>query len=103
MRLVDTAPNAAEVHIRKGVLEKNGIACIMKNEHLAGAVGDLAAIAIWPELWILNDAQEGAALKILESATRPRFEKKRRCAECGAEIEGPFDACWNCGETLPPS
>ncbi|HXI87113.1 MAG TPA: DUF2007 domain-containing protein [Parvularculaceae bacterium] len=100
MRLVYTAPNAAEIHIRKGVLEKNGIACITKNEALQGAVGDLAAVATWPELWILNDAQEAAALRILKTPGRFEFQRIRRCSECGAEIDGPFDACWNCGAAL---
>jgi hypothetical protein len=84
------------------MLEQNGIPCVTKGEHLRGAVGDLPAFVTWVELWVLDDQDEQEALRLIEAfAPSPEDRSLRLCPKCGAEIEGPFDACWRCGAPLP--
>ena len=52
-------------HLR-AVLEARGIACHVRNEHLAGAIGELPAHECWPELWVLDDAHVARALDLLD-------------------------------------
>lgn len=85
----------------KNVLEVYGIDCVIRNTHLAGAVGELPPIECWPELWVLDDARYAEAQAVLEKALAPLQSIKRpwRCTKCGEEVEGQFTECWNCGES----
>lgn len=69
----------------------------MRNEHLLGGAGDLPTHEVWPELWIIDDAQEPAASELLAAllAEHPH-SKPWRCTSCGEMIEPQFGACWAC-------
>ena len=86
----------------KYILESDGIRCVIKNELLAPLAGLLPSTEVWPELWILNDAKEAEAMKILKD-TLAKGEPKNnpwKCPSCGEKIEGQFSECWWCGESL---
>ena len=85
------------VGLVKGLLEQGGIACLMKNQNLAGALGEIPPQECWPELWITDERDLPQAQKIVAAALSPAtvYTPPWHCA-CGEEIEGQFTACWNC-------
>lgn len=89
-------------HLRN-VIRAHGIECVIRNEHLAAAVGELPPIECWPELWILDDSKYDEAQAVLKRALAPLepVERLWTCSGCGEEIEGQFTQCWNCGTNRP--
>ncbi len=84
----------------KNLLSSYNIDCLVKNEYLAGAAGELPANECWPELWIEDDSKYGKALEILEKhwIAEPMNQPTWICTKCGEKLEGQFTACWRCGE-----
>jgi hypothetical protein len=82
----------------RSVLEEAGIACLIKNEQLAGALGEIPFIECWPELWILDDAYRQQAQRLIAAAEAPAEAGEAwQCTNCGETVEGQFVACWQCG------
>jgi len=83
----------------KAILEDHGIDCIIKNEHLCGAVGELPPIECWPEIWLTDESNYTKACTLIDNALHAdeRGSKAWRCPNCGEVIEGQFTDCWNCG------
>ncbi len=82
----------------KTLLEDAGIPAIVRNEHLIGATGELPPHECWPELWVLDDADETAARRIVTAAlAAPAETEAWRCGHCGEHLEPQFNACWRCG------
>lgn len=105
MKLVFSAPIAATAYHAKNILESHGIDCTTKGEYLTGAVGQIPPHEAWVELWVLDESRFEEAQKIInETLIAGGGESERRtCPNCGAEIEGPFSQCWNCGADLTPA
>ena len=94
--LKDTS--AAEIALLRGLLERAGIACITKNEQLAGALGEIPFLECEPELWVVHDEDLPRAGAILASHRAPAQPAGQwRCRHCGELIDGQFEACWQCG------
>ena len=84
-------------HLRN-VLEQADIACTIKNEHLAGALGDLPVYSCMPELWVVRDEQVARAERLLaELATAQPAGPAWTCRGCGEVNESQFGVCWQCG------
>lgn len=56
-----------DVNLLKGLLEEAGIPCLIKNEYLAIALGDLPPAECYQELWVLDAADFSQAQAVLES------------------------------------
>ena len=98
MKRVRTGSSLIEIGYLRGLLEQSGIACIVKNEQLAGAVGEIPPLECMPELWVLDDRALPEALQIVEEATKPATPGAAwRCRGCGTPNDGEFAACWSCG------
>ncbi len=101
MKKIYTSPDRIVVFHLKNILESYNIDCIVKNEFLAGAAGELPPHECWPELWVRENDQYDNAIKILEKVwnsdniTQPSWT----CTRCGEKLEGQFTACWQCGES----
>jgi hypothetical protein len=82
----------------QGVLEDNGIACLMRNEFLNGGVGELPPIECWPELWVVADGDSYRAHRIIEEVLEGDAAECGlwRCVSCGEIIDPQFHACWRC-------
>ena len=99
MKRVHTSETLAEVGHFKNVLEQNGIACIVKNEQLSGALGEVPFLECLPELWVIEDADFEAAENVLAGLkSAPVDGKAWRCRHCKEMNDAAFAACWNCGE-----
>lgn len=83
----------------RGALESRGIACMVKNEFLGGAAGELPPTECWPEVWVLEDTDLQAAKRVVSDmlAAREVAAAPWRCPHCGESLEGQFGVCWNCG------
>jgi len=85
----------------KNILQSEGIACEIRNEHLGSIMGEMPFPEVWPQLWVKNDLDYDRAKQLLEedsvaeSPSEPWY-----CKKCGEENEGQFSACWNCGTPL---
>lgn len=101
MKRVYTAPNSLMVDHLKLVLDSAGIDSVVEHRFLSGAVGEVPPTEAWPELWVLDDAQEAPARALVAAAAAaPEHARQRTCLACGEHFTEPFDTCWKCGARL---
>jgi hypothetical protein len=100
MKLIHAAKHAVEAHLVKGFLESNGIAAVVRGEHLGGAWGELPVDTC--SVWITDDAQLRQAEALVVAFLRGDLARELRagnwrCPRCGERLEGQFTECWSCG------
>ncbi len=102
MKRVCCTEYSIEISRLQALLEEDGINCLVKNQNLAGAMGEIPPLECWPELWITNDYDLPRAQDIIESALTPVIKSTVpwNCS-CGEKIEGQFTACWSCNQDRP--
>jgi hypothetical protein len=98
MKHVFTATNMrADQETLKSILEKAKIPCMIRNEYLSMALGELAPSDCSPELWILNDEDYPRAKRIVDAWRNAWIEDDGPwICICGEAIEGQFNSCWKC-------
>ncbi|MCI0399786.1 MAG: DUF2007 domain-containing protein [Gammaproteobacteria bacterium] len=103
MKKVYSSHDSLFTHYLRQLLEEQGITCLVKNEHLSGAAGELPPIECWPELWIFEDGQYQRAHEIVTSVLSSGLtgQVAWTCPACGEELEAQFTACWNCQTSRP--
>jgi hypothetical protein len=82
----------------KNLLEREGIACLLRNEELFAAMGEIPFLEIRPELWVVDEEVYPRARLILEGLLREEELDTWNC-DCGEVLEGQFGACWKCGRS----
>jgi hypothetical protein len=93
---------SGDQEIVKDLLEDAKIPCMVRNEHLSMALGELAPSECSPELWIQNDADFFRAMEIVEQWRTSTAENDGPwVCRCGETIEGQFTSCWKCGSDKP--
>lgn len=99
MLLVYSSPNSLMTGHIKNLLEAENIPCIVKNEFLSGAAGELPPTEAWPEIWVKEQRDYGRAKQIVEQAMKEQHapDKSWLCPCCGEKLEGQFTDCWKCG------
>ncbi|AXR07518.1 putative signal transducing protein [Salinimonas sediminis] len=84
-------------------LEAAGIPYLMKNEYVAGAVGELPWHDIQQEVWLIDESWAHQAGKVVESLSgdgRCFCENSDwQCSQCNELNEGAFAICWQCQAT----
>jgi hypothetical protein len=90
--------DGADNEMLKGLLEEAGIPCMIRNENLSMAMGEIPPSES-PELWILNDEDYPKAKDLIDSwlSARPEPQGPWVCPQCSETIEGQFTSCWKCG------
>jgi hypothetical protein len=101
MQLVYTHPNAVLVVQAQASLELAGIKCTLRNEYAAGAIGELAPIDAWPELWVIDDSEFEQATRLIGQSRAVLDEPDWQCGQCGSSSPASFDFCWQCGAERP--
>ena len=96
MKRVYRAGSLLQVAHARNVLITAGIHCELRNQYLAGAMGDLPMIETWPELHV-EDADERYALSVLACAAAASAGSPWICPECQEQLEAQFTCCWRCG------
>ena len=95
------AADVQEVHAVRGVLEEAGIRARVIGESLATMYGlVLTGASVSPRVCVFA-SHESRARQVIAA-----WEEQRRadptsgaswgCPQCGEEVEGNFDICWNC-------
>ncbi len=80
----------------RNVLITAGIHCELRNQYLAGAMGDLPMLETWPQLYV-EDGDERYALSVLARAAATPTGNAWICPQCGEQLEPQFTQCWLCG------
>ena len=108
MQRIHTSSDIILIGQLEQILSSNGIATLVKNQHLFGAIGELPEFECWPELWVTRDTDEARARELVqafmaESAEASADEQTGtwQCPGCNEVIEPPFYSCWNCGTERP--
>ena len=100
MKLVYTRPNLVLVVQTQSLIEFAGIECVVCNEYASGAIGELAPIDAWPELWVINDEDCDKAESHIEESHTSTQRAEWKCAGCGSLNPATFDLCWHCGSEM---
>jgi Putative prokaryotic signal transducing protein len=89
----------AEIQVLMSGLEEAGMPCIVRNENLAVARGEIPFSECFTELWILNDEDYPKAMELVTSWRESKGPARASwvCAGCQETIEGQFTSCWQCG------
>lgn len=106
MRKVYEHADYAIVGYYQTVLEEAGILTLVKNVGASMGTGEIPFTEVYPELWVMDDAEHDRAMELLSAlreagppASAAEFEWT--CAACGEKVEGNFGECWNCGADRP--
>lgn len=97
------ASSLPEAHLLSGLLEAEGIRALVKNELLAGAIGELPMMATLPEVWLVRGSDEPRAAKVLDAfreRSRSKLGADVACPACGTENPSNFELCWKCRQPL---
>ncbi|GGF74164.1 putative signal transducing protein [Alteromonas lipolytica] len=77
-------------------LTTQGIRCLVRNQFISGALGELPAQDIEPELWLLNAEDIVFAEAVLQSLKEDCATRAWVCSACEEPQEAEFNLCWNC-------
>jgi hypothetical protein len=101
MRKVYSSLNRLLVHHAKNLLEAEGVHCLVLNENMAGAMGEVSFLDCEVQLWVREERDAARAERILAAgSTTAPAGPAWRCT-CGEELDGQFTQCWNCGAARP--
>ena len=99
MKKVYASQDRLMINHFKNILNIEGIPCVIKNEYLTMAMGEIPLNECWLELWVEKDLQWEKAQTVIEEALNSEVAAgpNWKCLKCGEEIEPQFAECWNCG------
>jgi len=100
MKKLMVSADLIELGFIRGVLESEGILCIVKNEFLNGALGELPVNETWPELWVSSEDWPRADQIMISVKEDAGAGENWRCKQCGEMIEAQFAACWRCSTNV---
>ena len=97
--LSNTMRQSTDVATLKILLQKEDIPCLIRNEHLSMAEGEIPLQECLPELWVLNDGDYSRAYELVETWRNSPVVTHSQwlCAGCGETLESQFTSCWKCG------
>jgi hypothetical protein len=104
MTPVFLAGSLVEADLMVERLKQNGIAALVRNRELQGALGELP-MSLLPEVWVQNDSDYDAACGVLaegEASGQDAKGPEITCASCGEKSPGNFELCWKCRKDLAP-
>ena len=96
MKRVFRAASLIQVAHARNILLAAGIQSELRNQYLAGALGDLPLLETWPQLYV-DDSDEQISLRALERAAKIPPGAAWTCPDCGETLEPQFTTCWRCG------
>ena len=96
MKRVFRAASLIQVAHARNVLLTAGIQSELRNQYLAGALGDLPMLETWPQLYVEDDDEQAALRALTRAATAPTGVSWT-CEHCGEVLEPQFTSCWRCG------
>ncbi len=98
MKRVFSHNNLAIVYNIKNILEINQIECLLRNELISSAAGEVPPTDAWPEVWVQHAADEKKAENLINEALNGDPTKTSwLCGGCGETNAPAFEVCWQCG------
>ncbi len=96
-----SAADLQEAYLILHQLNLAGIDARILNEHAQGALGEIPFTHAYPEVWLVDDADESRARKILaDYESRGSMSATRECIACGESSPEGFEVCWHCGAPI---
>lgn len=85
----------------RDLLQREGVKCLLRNEQLFAALGEIPFTECFPELWVVDDELYPRAKSLLRQWMETTSENLPTwsCSGCGEQLEGQFNACWKCGSS----
>ncbi|MCP4863019.1 MAG: DUF2007 domain-containing protein [Pseudomonadota bacterium] len=77
-------------------LTTQGIPCVVRNQFISGAMGELPAQDLEPELWLINADDLVFAERVLTSLKEDNNAEAWICSTCQEPQDAEFNLCWNC-------
>jgi Putative prokaryotic signal transducing protein len=83
----------------KELLDVEGIHCLLRNDQLSTAIGEIPFVECSPELWVIDDEVYPRARLFLDAWLKSDTQECSAwtCPSCGENCERQFNACWSCG------
>ena len=100
MKRLLQAPNLALATLWADQLTSAGFAARVLRAHACGIAGEIPPDQALPEVWLDDDSRHAEACALFDRWMHPP-ERRWACPGCGEVVDGPFDACWNCGTACP--
>jgi len=97
VKKIYTSPEQYQLGQIISMLEEDGIAHVIRNEFLSGALGELPPHECWPQIWIVHEEDYEKARAIVDQASAAITDLGQWRCDCGEENEGTFGSCWKCG------
>jgi hypothetical protein len=97
------ASSVPEAHLLCGMLQTEGVQALVRNEMLAGAIGELPMMSTLPEVWLVRASDEPRARRVLDdyqARANAKLGPDVSCPACGAENPSNFELCWKCRKPL---
>jgi hypothetical protein len=98
------ARDELEAQLLIDYLGASHIQATMLGRYQSGAAGELSALA-YPWVYLVEARDRQRASELLQEFKRQQAGghagESWRCAECGTEVDGQFDLCWQCGAGRP--
>jgi hypothetical protein len=87
-------------NLLKERLAAEGIVCLVRNDELSTALGEIPFVECYPELWVVDDEVYPRARLLLDQWLNDLApaEASWQCSRCGEILEGQFESCWQCGQ-----
>tara|TARA_B100000315_G_scaffold258949_1_gene312902 strand:+ start:786 stop:1094 length:309 start_codon:yes stop_codon:yes gene_type:complete len=100
LKKIFVSQSLIEVETLKEILEQAGILNTIKNQNTSMLAGEVPFAEVFPELWIIDDADYDYAKKLLDDWGNPTPSEKSEwtCAGCKETHSSAFTSCWNCGQ-----
>jgi len=99
MRRLAQAPNIAIATLWADALQQAGFSATVQRYFLSGIAGELPPDQCLPEVWLTQDHEEPRAKAMLDALQN--LPQRRWVCDCGELVEGGFEACWQCGLSMP--
>lgn len=100
MKKLHTAPNLALATLWADMLGAAGVPASVQRAFNCALVGQIPPDQAMPEIWIDDETQFERARGLLHE-WQHLPEHRWVCTGCAELVEGPFEACWNCGRDRP--
>lgn len=83
-------------------LEAEGVACLLRNQQLFSALGEIPFTECFPELWVVDGETWPRARALLDQwLAGSHADEVWICPNCGESIDPPLSSCWSCGRERP--
>ncbi len=81
------------------ILSNEGIHCLLRNDQLSSALGEIPFVECYPELWVVDDEVFPRARTLLDGWLEKADSggSPWTCQRCGETCDEQFGACWSCG------